>query len=433
MNASQARSFSFQISILLVAALALGGGGVAYGLANLAVLIFALVVLALHRATFAQFWISAPLPLRALAAASIALPLLQLVPLPPAIWSSLPGRALAVEARQAVGDHGWHAMSLAPHRTLVAALGLVVPITLLSLGHSLDGPGRERVRRTILAMGVVNILIGAVQVTSNGASAIIYPENPMPGVMFGLFANRNTIGIFLVACLALTVLPRLRRHSETRKWFTLGLAALFVTGVVLTGSRSAIVLALLPIGLAVLRRAFSRSRMGVLVLGTAAVIGVAALTVLPQTRVHESLQRFEQVDDTRTDIWPDATAAAARYFPVGAGMGTFDEVFQVDESLEHIGTLRAGRAHNDYLEIAIEAGIAGLVILASWLALVGWLTLRASGRRKRWEAWSGSMVVAAIALQSLVDYPLRTQAMLAVAAFALVLLTASGRREGALA
>ena len=31
---------------------------------------------------------------------------------------------------------------------------------------------------------------------------------------------------------------------------------------------------------------------------------------------------------------------------------------------------RAGRAHNDYLEVAIEAGLPGIILIGAWLALI---------------------------------------------------------------
>ena len=136
-----------------------------------------------------------------------------------------------------------------------------------------------------------------------------------------------------------------------------------------------------------------------------------------------AFDRFGQTtEDARAYIWEDAAYSAQRYFPVGSGMGTFDEVFQLDESLENMTLRRAGRAHNDYLEVAIEAGLPGILLVICWLALVAWLSWQARQSRDRWIAWSGSAILLAVALQSITDYPLRNHSMLAVAAFAFVVL-----------
>jgi len=115
---------------------------------------------------------------------------------------------------------------------------------------------------------------------------------------------------------------------------------------------------------------------------------------------------------------------------VGAGQGTFDEVFQVDESLENLTERRAGRAHNDYLELALEAGLAGLVLAGAWLVLIAWLSWRARRSSLRWAGWAGSSFLLAIALQSITDYPLRNQTMLAFAGLALLLLARASLSEG---
>jgi O-antigen ligase len=160
------------------------------------------------------------------------------------------------------------------------------------------------------------------------------------------------------------------------------------------------------------------------VLGAAALVAASGIALLVEAPgpIDEALERFEAQDDPRRYIWDDASYSARRYWPMGAGMGTFDEVFQVDESLENLSYRTAGRAHNDYLELAIEAGIPGLALAGLWLALIGWLSWRARLSSQRWMAWAGSSFLLAIALQSITDYPLRNQTILAFAAFALLLL-----------
>jgi O-antigen ligase len=111
-------------------------------------------------------------------------------------------------------------------------------------------------------------------------------------------------------------------------------------------------------------------------------------------------------------------------------MGAFDEVFQVDESLESLTKRTAGRAHNDWLELAIEAGLAGLALAVLWMVLIGWLSWRVRHSSQRWAAWSGSTFLLAIALQSITDYPLRNQTILAFAGFALLLLVRIACKEG---
>src|SRR3546814_75718 len=241
----------------------------------------------------------------------------------------------------------------------------------------------------MVALGIVNFLMGVPQVLSNGEWGLIYPENPMPGVLFGSFANRNSTGLFLVACVILLMqLPRLRSQS----WFAglrVGGIVMLAIGVVLTGSRSAMALAAialllgLPIWLHSRRRGAVRPRMLILGAVGLAAMGLAAVAVLPGSRAELSFDRFALTGDARAYIWEDAAYSARRYWPLGAGMGTFDEVFQADESLENLTQRRAGRAHNDYLEVAVEAGLPGLLLIAGWLAMIGWRSFAARRRTDR--------------------------------------------------
>ncbi|ALE15478.1 Lipid A core-O-antigen ligase [Altererythrobacter epoxidivorans] len=421
----------WQLAGLIVIAVLAGGGGVAYGFANLAVQLVAIVVLAFNTDAQREFWARAPQPIRLLVAASLALPLVQLLPLPPAIWQALPGRELAIEAYAAARVEGWHALSVAPHRTLVSLFGLLVPLAIIVVGYSADRDTLLKACLILAALGLASFILGAMQVL--GGLGPFYPENRMPGVLFGTFANRNTTGLFLVACLSVVCLvPYVRKRLTPLG--TVTLAVLLLLGIVLTQSRSAILLAAIPIGLALLRELGGQKEKRAIVAGMAgiALAGLATIAFLSAsgaqgTRLDTIASRFAETDDARSDIWTDSLASAERFAPAGAGMGTFDEVFQVDESLEHMGFKRAGRAHNDFLELAIEAGVAGLLLAAAWILLVIWLSWRARVSDERWTAWTGSTVLSAIALQSVLDYPLRTEAMMAVAAFAISLLLRFGR------
>ncbi|MDJ0641448.1 MAG: O-antigen ligase family protein [Erythrobacter sp.] len=424
------------VCLLLMVAFVFGGGGVRYGLANLVVQLTALGILAFHRAAFFSFWKTSPLSLRVLVGLSLLVPVLYMVPLPEGIWTGLPGRDLVEQSLAAIdAPGGWRAASLDPARTLVALSGLIVPLTVLAVGWSIPRRHLMTVGWLVVALGLVCFALGVLQVLSGGTSAVIYTEREATGLLYGTFANRNSTGVFLVAALtlaALLPLPLARPHPAALP-ARLGICALLLLAIILTRSRTAFVLAAIPIALGLARafwvwrgaRSTESLRGGSLavIAGIAlAVVAIGSVVALAPGRIGETLERFEADDDARVYIWEDAAYSAERFWPVGAGMGTFDEVFQVDESLEFLTKRRAGRAHNDYLELAIEAGIPGLSLAAGWLLLIGWQSWKAGRSQFRWPAWGGGAVLLAVALQSITDYPLRNQAMLAVAAFALLML-----------
>ena len=425
---------------IVIAACVFGGGGVAYGLSNLVVQLIAFAVLAVNGGLVWAFVTNGPKALVALVIATVALPALQLVPVPPSVWTALPGRELVSEAVTMFGAPGWRPVTVSSSRTLVALIGLVVPVTVITAGVFTSADVRQRIAATYVALGVTSVLLGAFQVIGTNQAGLLYPENPLPGVLFGFFANRNSEAVFLVCCLLLLVCCFPPQRLLSPRWTLQFLAgSLMAIGVVLTQSRTGIILLALPLAVALLRVLSHRSqsertdprqsgsfgwklRAGIIAAATAA-LGLAAFASVPGTRLETVVARFEQDTQRRPEIWENARYSAERFWPVGAGMGTFDEVYQVDESLEHISVRRAGRAHNELLELAIEAGPFALILLAAWCIWslsAGWTALQ--DERRRWPALAGASILLAAALQSMLDFPLRNQTMLCMAAFAVILL-----------
>ncbi len=447
MDKSHAQRVSFfaLIAVLLIA-FALGGGGSRQGLANLLVQLTALAALVPHRSALMQFLRESPLALKLLIGVSLLLPLLQIIPLPSSVWQALPGRELATQSLELVGGSGWMPFSLDPLRTLLALTALTTPIAVLIVGWAVPRDRLVVVGWTVVACGIATTLIGLLQIGATDGSGTLYGARNPGDVLLGTFANRNSTGLFLGFTLALAaLLPAPKPHPAVLA-ARIGTCVLLLLAIILTKSRTGIVLAALPLGLAAIkvlwwamreRRAAGSgaarpNHLLAASLGTLALltIGSGALLITAPGPIGEALERFEAKDDPRRYIWDDASYSVSRYWPLGAGMGTFDEVFQVDESLENLTQKTAGRAHNDYLEVAIEAGVPGIVLAGLWLMLVSWLTWRARHSSQRWIAWAGSSFLFAVALQSITDYPLRNQTILAFAAFALLLLARAGNARG---
>ncbi len=441
MNKSAAdKPGAFLLAALLLVAFTFGGGGIGSGIANLAVQLTALGILALRGDSFARFWRESPLALRLLIVASLSVPVLQIVPLPESVWASLPGRTLVAQSFELAGGSGWSPFSVDPLRTLLALTALVTPLAVVFAGWALPRERLIDLGWLIVGLGIITVLLGAVQLGAPTDSATPYGSRAPGKILLGTFANRNSTGLFLTFALGLAaLLPAPRPHPAVLP-ARLAVCALLLLAVALTLSRTALVLALLPVMLGTIRalsgmmprdesRTFGRTMITGLGALALVAVGAGVLVTAAPGRIGDALERFEAKDDPRRFIWDDATYSVERYWPAGAGMGTFDEIYQVDESLENLTKRRAGRVHNDYIELAIEAGVPGLALAALWAVLLGWLTWRARSASLRWAAWSGSAFLLAIALQSVTDYPLRNQTILALAGFALLLLTRIAMHE----
>lgn len=435
MNQNTADRLAFPLLAgLLVIAFMFGGGGIGSAFGNLAVQLTAIGLLAFRRDSALRFLRESPFALRLLIGVTLALPIAQIIPLPEPVWTALPGRAMVASSLEQIGASGWMPLSVDPLRTLLAWTALVTPLAFLWAGWTLP---RERLIDLgwgVVALGLATVLLGLFQLGASTDATTIYGANQPGKVLLGTFANRNSTGLFLTFTLALAaLLPAPRPHPAVLP-VRLGICTLLLIAVWLTQSRTGIALALLPVLLGSARaigatlyrhKAPAAARTVMIGLGALALVGasIGTLVVAAPGRIGEALERFEAKDDPRRFIWDDATFSAGHYWPAGTGIGTFDEIYQVDESLENLTLRRPGRAHNDYIELTIEAGAAGLALAAAWLVLIGWLSWRASGSPLRWAAWACGAFLLAIALQSITDYPLRNQTILALAGFALLLLT----------
>lgn len=434
------------LSVLMVIAFAFGGGGSVYGLANLTVQLAAIAVLALRGGSAIRFWRESPILLRIPIVLALLLPLLQIVPLPETVWLTLPGHDLVARSLEAAGTGGWMTWSVDPLRSALALSALITPLAVMMAGWSVPRHHLLTLGWLVVALGLVTTLMGLVQLNPAGDNVVLYPARDSGAFLVGTFANRNSTALFLGFCLTLACLLPAPRPHPAIPWVRLGVASLLLVAIILTKSRTGLALAVIPLGLAALRAsawvqqrrsAGARPRRGLqpmlLALGAVAlgVTVIGGLVIAAPGRIEATLQRFEAKDDPRRFIWGDAIFAAERYWPAGAGMGAFDEVFQIDESLENLTLRTAGRAHNDYIELAIEAGLPGLALAAFWIGACFIMAFQSCRSGLAWAGWAGGAFLLAIALQSITDYPLRNQTILAFAGYALLLLarTASNRDE----
>lgn len=423
--------------IVLLTALLVGGGGRGANLANLFIQMVALIAAGFALPQLREGWRSLAWPLKALVVATLLLPALQLIPLPPAVWSALPGRELVVEAQAVAGAPGsWAPISMTPVITALSLTGLFVPLIVLLLATRLD---RQAARTALLALGaaaVVGIGLGTIQLLSDNQVGNLY-NSRIQEWLYGTYANHNAAGLFFVIAIAAMIewIFAVRARGP-RLVLASAAIALFLIGTLLTQSRSSVALLVVPLVLLLYHLLGPGSRtgdgrnLGPMTMGQKLLAAVAVLTVLGgagfalaqgNERLAQTIERFESEENSRPELWADALVTADRYWPVGSGMGTFDEIFQIDESLETLYRLKAGRAHSDYLELAIEGGIFAIFLLFMWFAYLLLRFFRGSAPQGVSMAFVVSVLLCFVA-QSAIDYPLRNQAMLCIAALMLGLL-----------
>jgi O-antigen ligase len=261
----------------------------------------------------------------------------------------------------------------------------------------------------------------------------------------GFFANRNHFAALLYAltvfaaafAVEATAIPvTMRTKLGTRRIVPIiasfTVLVTLVAGQAIARSRAGLGLTMVALlGCMALAASDRRTTSGITpsrLLGAAAIL---ALIFAAQFTLYRLMDRFsdDPLKDSRIIFARLTLQAAKLYMPFGSGMGTFVPVYATFEK-PHDALLDAyvNRAHNDVLELWLEAGVPGLGLMAIFLV---WLTVTAS---KVWRrntsdpeidialARAATIVLGLMITHCFFDYPLRTGAVMAILAFACGLL-----------
>lgn len=428
------------LALLLTAALLLGGSSRGAP-GDVLVHLLALAMLAVLCIGAQIRWPEAR-PTRAIAALwllALALPLLHGLPLPPGLWMRLPGRAEVAQALALAGQPlGWMPLSLNPDGARAAFLHLLIGLAAYLGTRTLtDRAARWRVPGLLLALAVLSVVLGLAQFADGPNSPLrFHVMFPTPDAI-GFFANRNHQALWLAACFPLATVWTLgwlrgAHHSPANQALGLtagiGLGAVLLLGLALTRSRAGVVLGMLALfgSLALVLSSRRGPHRGARWIGLS---GLAGLVLAVQFGLYGLMQRFEAdpLDDARFTLAAVAVQAARHYAPAGSGLGSFVPAYAGFEERETTFPSFANHAHNEYVEVWLEAGWPGLALLAAGLALWLWLGLRIwrpaeeAPRREALLAQAAWLSLSLLLLHSLVDYPLRSPALMAFAGSLLAL------------
>ena len=369
--------------------------------------------------------------------------LIQLVPLPPGLWTALPGRGPIVDDLAVAGlTPGWAPISLKPQAT-VSALLCLIPAAALFLGlRTLDQPGRRRLVLLILGVGIASAVVGGLQVVGGPDSPLRFyaVTNPEPAV--GFFSNRNhlaTLFVCLVPFAALEALEAAARRSVGRVRIAIMLALILLAGagVLMTQSRAgALLLGLSLVGAVAMgwRAGLAKGRGRLVLLGGVLLLGLAAVSApLVFGSVFDRLGGGFDTE-IRIPAAKIATDAALTYAPFGSGLGSFVPIYMMHETAGSMQNTYVNHAHDDWLELLVETGLLGAAVMIAFLVWFGRAALRA-WRRTHSVGGAGaraaSLVIGLLLAHSLVDYPLRSPAMMCVFALACGLMLAPRLASGA--
>lgn len=363
---------------------------------------------------------------------------LQFVPLPTDLWRSLPGRDELVRPYDGAGiGLGQTFVSLIPHNSLKSAIWLLPAAgVLLAMMYARALFSGRNIAITLVAMMCVSVLVGAMQLAAGTSSSLYFYHFTNRGTAVGFFANANHMASLLLVTVpfqAALLRDGLKTKGSHRAAIIGAVGATFavtICGIFVVGSLAGYGL-LLPVILAsaLIVKGTGRMRLAAAVLLPIMVVAGLALILATSDGQMMLNQASDMDQESRRLIYSTTWRALTHFWPIGTGLGTFQDVYRSFENPLTIKLAYVNHAHNEYLEILLENGVVGLVLMLAFLA---WWIGRA------WRIWrEGTMspfamaaVIASASLlvHSLVDYPLRTTALSSVFAACLALMAAPRRR-----
>lgn len=357
--------------------------------------------------------------------AIIALPILQLIPLPPSLWTLMPMRESVAEAFALTGVAlPWLPLSLDPDATMAVLASLLVPAAGLAVFAVTSRRGLHRALWALTGMAIASMLLGLAQLLAGEGTMLQPYALTNPGMATGLFANRNHLATLLVMAIPCAVLLSPGPENSRR---AAALVACLLGGVLLTGSRAGMGLALIATAVSftwIAAPAQARSAWLAL-LGAGAMLAAAGglwLTLAGDTPPPGGAEQ------QRPFIIATTLQAARDHFPAGTGGGSFLNVYQHYEDPTKASPEYLNHAHNDYAEVLLEYGAPGallLLVVIGWWAKQAYAAWRGDGPGFA-EARAGVIMLGILLAHSAVDYPLRTGALALLAAAATVLAARHG-------
>lgn len=349
----------------------------------------------------------------------------QLLPLPSA-WFGGEFRAALDADLVAAGASPWTRWSLDPAGTMRGLTGLVMFAGPWMAARRLSGQDRERLIMLVVALGAAMAGWGVMESfgkpDTSGADAT--------------FANRNQFAAFMA--MVLPFAAAMASHEQLRglvPWFAASAVGLLLLGTFMTYSRAGSTLAVgaMVASAGLLFSPWTARSLRRLWFAGLAAFG-AAILVLPLA-FDKLAARWSSPagDDLRWRMAELGIAAARDLWPWGGGVGSFRWVYQgreLGQELAH--ATHAAYAHNELIQLAVEAGLAGVLLALAFVVVV------AIGAIGAWRAGSGltfpraAAISAAVPiLHSLVDAPLRAPACAVLMGLVLAVLLQPPESSGA--
>ncbi|HYW36658.1 MAG TPA: O-antigen ligase family protein [Terriglobales bacterium] len=284
------------------------------------------------------------------------------------------------------------------HLLLYAAYGMLAFVVSQTLRRSSQF---ELLAKLFTGYGAVVASLAVLQgLAPNGKLYWIWPLE-QGGSIYGPYVNHNHYaGLMEMLTPFPLVLAATQFTNGSRKIAAAGIAALMAGSIFLSGSRggmAAFLAQMVVLGVLLVRKREGSWKQPIM-LGAFLAMVIIFLVWMGSNELTQRLMsihseaREEINGGVRLSIDRDCLRMLIKRPFLGWGLGAFPIVYP--EFRSFYTTFFVNQAHNDYLQLLVETGLAGFSIAVWFLVLV---FRRAAGKLKNWtETASGALTVAAL-------------------------------------
>jgi protein involved in polysaccharide export with SLBB domain len=333
--------------------------------------------------------------------------------------------------------------------TWLSLLSLLPPLAVLCSAVQLTLAERRLMSLGIIGFGSVSVVLGLAQLAQGPASSLRFFSFTNTEDAVGFFANRNHFAAFLycvvlfAAAWGIDVIYRLGSWRALKEFVLspksplLAIVIVFIClliGEAFVRSRAGLILTMVAL-LGIFPLAFADQAEPIADRKSGKLLVVATLfciVLIVQFALYRVISRctVDMLQDARVVLARNTLDAAKAFFPFGSGLGSFVQVYGMFEKPADVFVdTFANHAHDDFLELLLETGLAGVALVLAFLLWLGrsaarhwWRPRQHAGLTDRSLARAGSVAIVLLLVHSFVDYPLRTEALMAIFAFSCALL-----------
>lgn len=334
--------------------------------------------------------------------------IIQIVPFPPDVLKILSPSAYSIHqnASALLGSGSWMTLSINPGATLAEFFRWSTYVGFYVLTVQLLR-NRDLLRKTVIIIAIFGALLSfssILQFYLTKDMALWFRHVPKNSMIVGPYICHNHYAglmemIFpVVLALFFFYRPKVRNSSlakgiieifsqeKANIHILIGVAALLtVTSVFVSLSRGGMLslcLSLILFAYLLFKRMINKGN-AILII---ALISLTAFSIgwFGWDQIFDRFEKLKNAQgviyESRLDFWKDSIKIIEDFPVTGSGMGTFVDIYPSYQTVD--GDLTVSHAHNDYIELAVEAGVIGIFLSGFFVVMLFYKTYKVFLARK---------------------------------------------------